>query len=348
MIIPDKELDDLRALYGEVLHDTYSDPKGEKHSIVLRAPKFDEYLFFNRNSTAIQAGEQVKYELDPEVVQTFFTQLLIYPKDINISTIPVGVLIKNANDVVSIYALENESNVKSMYIDSIKNANSMLGAIVTTLVSTYGIQIYPMFKSLNESEIMDLIVIGEAMTDTIGKFAEIANIPGLPWTVRGKVRKLNVEQLLGLRPTNNNVTKTGQQQKSDEWLRNYYKSLRYKDEDIEKMINKLNHIESEISADRSPITEDGKIDMNNMSDEDLQKMSNREYNQLKKDGKILSHEESQQLAVQDNKAALAQKIAEDKARFNTDKKGESFDDLHYKGNLDNLLQQVKDKTRDME
>ena len=175
-------------------------------------------------------------------------------------------------------------------------------------------------------------------------------LTGMPDMPFGRDKKLDVAKLLGL------DSKEPEQKRNpiDAHKRNkliqYYKGLHYTDAQIDDVLNKIEGAETVVSKDRNPQNNDGKINLNDLSDAELQKMSKSQLDEMKKSGKVMSQEEAQSEAFDSSKDILQQKINADKERYgntyadNTSKIGAKY----YKDDLSALLKEVNDKVKDFE
>lgn len=325
---------ELETKYGAIQELTYSTPHSKSNSIIVRKPTFEEYIFFNKHSVPV---DNVSFELDPAVSDIFFKNILVYPTNIDINDIPVGTILHACNISVKLSSFENKDKQKENYIKSIRALNTAPGAMLAKIVSAFGIQGYLACKHLSDDEIIDIISIIEIITDTTGEFAKIADIEGLPFDKRGK---LDIRTLLGFAPEA--PAKSKDQLKKESRLTAYYKSLGYNDEQIASLLSKLSGMEH-----KSNIKSD-KLDLNEMSEEEINKISRNQFNNMIKENKVASNEESFDRALNSSKDALLKTLEEDKrlygdTRIRKDQVAPSF----FTGDLKNLLSDIEFKTRDL-
>jgi hypothetical protein len=168
---------------------------------------------------------------------------------------------------------------------------------------------------MTEKQIMDLIVYAEVFTNEPGMFATLANIQELPINNKGR---LNVDQLLGIAPApgqeNAKPFDTEMFNKSRTEVIAHYRKMGLAPQEINKILRDI--ASKEYTKERATVLDDGRIDMHGS---DGHAMSNSDYVKAKRDGKILSYEESQHQALSTSKDALAEVIARDKERYGTEK-----------------------------
>jgi len=338
------KLESLRLQYEKVREVKYTIGNKE-HSVVVRKPKFDEYVYFNKHSVnyAKTPNDEPVYELDPDVTDIFFSWIVVYPENIDISKVPPGKVLEACVSAVGLCDYEDPDKLKDMYISAIKNSQTIIGAIVERLVMTFGIQAYSMLKYLSEEEVTELLVISELAQNELGAFGKLANIP-LPFDRRGK---LNLHALLGIPEEDGKKGSISSQieERARNRTREYYRKSGLSEDQIDKIMEERERAEAARPA--GPVDEllgrDEKVDINKMSEEQLSQVPYDQYMKLKKDGKIKSYDESVQDSIAEAQDSLAKKIATDKAKF-----GDKFTQRNFKGDLRQLLKSVKLETRDME
>jgi len=338
MQISELKLEELRYVYGDVEAIYYEEPgKKDKKYIVVRKPKLDEYMLFNKHMEIKQdsKGKQ-SYNLDPNYVDIYFNKIIVWPENVDITKIPVGIMVHACNVSIRLSPFEDENKLETMYRKSLESINTQIGATIVKLVSAFGIQAYKDIKYLDEEEIMDLIAIVETITDSYGDFAKIANIAdNFPFNNKGK---LDIAKLLGVTSKDNEPRNKMPDNKRKQ-LYQHYKSLNYSEDQIQQMIKTLEEKGRRFDIKDSK-TQDGKVDMNRMSEEELSKMSHHDYSQMKKSGKLANHQESFQNAMEDAKGALNKAIEEDKRQYGDKPKPKSVGPQHYKGDFNKLISNI--------
>jgi len=310
MALDENILEKLRLKHGKVQPVPYHVPGKQPGIIVVRKPTFSEYILFNKYAEAIDGDN---YELDPEVTDIYLQSVIVFPENIQIQDIPAGVIVKACTISIKLSEFEDIEKMRDLYIKSIRSFNTQAGALLAKLIAAYGIQGYQLTKGMQEEEIIDLLVASETITNTYGDFAKITNLPDMPFVPRTK--KLDVDRILGIRSKEDPINKMPENKKSR--LTAYYKSLNYSDEQIQSIIDKIESGETKREFERNKPAYNDKIDINALDDSELSKMTARDFNDLKKQGKIMSPTESQERLISDAKQSLTEKIAEDKVKFGT-------------------------------
>jgi len=337
------ELAKLKAKYGDIKEVQY-EHIGKRATIVVRKPTFREYIYISKNSInyAQNPKENPIYDIDPDAAATTFNNVVVFPKGTTVNDVPPGVVLEACIASVSLCKFENQKELKDLYIQSIKNSQTIVGAITQRLITSFGIQVWPLLESLDENEVMDLIVLSEIVQNDLGMLAKITQLEGIPLNHRGK---LELHKVLGINPKNN-ARRSPMQQQSDKKIRTYYKSLGKSDEEIDKILNRFDEMDTEQQqVDVADIEKDpnAKLDIAGMSEAELSNIPYDKYMQLKKDGKLMQFEESVKKGIEKSKNALAEKIKSDKELY-----GNAKPEKHFTGNMKDLLKVVKDKTRDIE
>lgn len=338
-MVPAKLIESLGSKYGAVVPIEYQAMGGKPTFFVVRRPKFDEYVLFNKYAVNNGTEDNPYFDIHEDAAFEYFSKVVVYPEGLDPNQVPVGSIFKACALSVELSSFNDPDKFKEMYIRSIKNVFSQAGAILMKIVGAFGIQGYMAVKDLEEHELVDLIAMVEALTDSHGDLAKLTNMPGIPF----KGKKLDIERLLGVQSKAPDAPNRMDDNKRKK-LEMYYESLGYTPERIEKTIQALEAKGTEFKRDRNAVDADGKIDMSLMSDAEIQSMSQSEYNKLQKEGKILSHEESQKRAMEDSKDDLRAKIEQDKEVYGKEEHApKTVGTQHWKGDLGDLLKQVKTK-----
>lgn len=346
MLLDRRVLENLRSKHGKVQAITYAQAN-DTHSIVVRQPNFNEYTYFSKHSTnySNDPNSKAEYELDPDVTDIFFSKVVVYPENCDINKIPPGKILEACVTAVGLCDFEDPVTLREMYIGAIRHSQSILGAIQQRLLVSYGIDIILHMDKLSEEQIMELLVISEILQNDLGMFAKLSAMQNMPFTRQGK---LDLKALIGLDSPEERPQLSPEATKRKERARAYYKSVGMSDERIDKILDERNRLEQELPVDElsklQVIDEKtGKVDINNMSEEELKNLPYDEYMKLKKEGKLMSHQESVKRSMEVAKDALAEKIEQDKIRY-----GKDAGKQHYKGDLSAILKRVKEQTKDIE
>jgi hypothetical protein len=346
-MIDESKLEKLRLTYKQIQLINYSVPGGEENHFVIRKPNFEEYLIFNKYAEIVgEVNGNPQYELNPDVADSFLKSVIVYPDEIDIGNIPAGVIMSACSMSINMSVFEDQGEIRDSYIKSIKAVNTSAGAMRLKLISAFGIDGFIKCKNMDEHEIIELLTYVETITDSMGDLAKISGLEKtLPFARNGK---LDVGTVIGVKsddvgPKGTNVMSPEKKKK----LTEYYRSLRYDDEWIEKTISSLENSGRQYD-DVSSTTSDGKIDMGAMSDAEIKALSANEYNALKKEGKILSGEESKERALSNAKDILSKTIEEDRRQFGDREKPKTISAQHFTGDLNNLLADVKNTIKKLD
>jgi hypothetical protein len=339
--LSDKELAALELKYGKVKQLFYNKIGTGAIWYVLRKPSFDEYITFNKYITNIAPpNTPPKYEVDAEIAAVLLSKIIILPEDIDVSTIPPGIIIDSAIHAINLYDFEDNIKLREMYVGAIKNAHTIVGSIIQRILSMYGVQGYLAIKQMSEQEIIDMLVYSEVINGDLGTFAQLTQMQDIPIIKKGKTTTIDLNRLLNIEtgsPQEPVLSKKEQTRRTQ--LTNHYKQLGYSDKQIADILNKRANEQTfeSVEALRDQFK---KVDTNNL---DLSKVTKDEWDTLRKEGKVPDFKESQQMAFAKSKAALQEQIENDRLQFGERKKTNNFT-----GDLNRLLQEVKQKTRDME
>lgn len=337
------EVEQLELKYGAIQQLSYKIGTIEKWYAV-RKPTFDEYILFNKHVVNHSAPNQPpRYELDPEIALYFLSKVIIYPDDFDVNEIPPGYIMDSCIHSVNLSTFEHPDKLREVYINSLKNAHSIVGAIMQRILSMYGIQGYLLAKNMSEEELIDLITYSEVISGDLGVFAELTQLPDIPYIQRKKKRTIDLEKLLGIKYDNSQQSPimTKEQRIKRRQAEMHYKSLGMSDD---KIADLLNNRDKTRLYDEFNNNQDNKIDPHRKDEKHIMNMSRDEYVKNKKEGNLMSFEESQTSAFQESKNALAQQIEMDRENPG---QLDGIPIKKFSGDLNRLLDKVKQHTRDL-
>lgn len=301
MITPNR-LAEIKAQYGEVVELPYKF-LGNSDTLIVRKPRFSEYVFFNKYSIKDPRYTDSEIQLDPEVADIYLSKVTVYPDILDFNKIPAGIVMEACVASVNLHKFESEAMVRDMYVKSIRNANTTVGVIVQRLIAAFGIQGYLTIAEMNEEEVMDLIVYSENLLQESGWLSKLCSIKDIPMIRRGKQNMIDIKRLFGITPP--------PQQKAQEFDRSRYHHAGIPDSKLDEILNQQN----ETPKGEETAQNNDRLNTSTMSDSQMETMNYREYLKKAKEGKINTFQDNLNAAWQVAKDQLAEKIAEDESKY---------------------------------